>query len=243
MSDEKTNASTTDAIIALLASWEETRATCAERVHPKLNEIASAAGVEKSDKEFAEKIVDAISGCIIQHRQRVLKRPSEIRKELVEVYQAATAAAEAVQRLSLALGNLSLEIRIILGGKWGSNGNDRISELSRDSHRFDGLAKLSETFSKIAEDKGGPSKYAAFRVLIKGLEEAFQHGHGRPAKVTRKIDSDHYEGDFIRLVNAVLPFAIRLAEADGAPRLERPKDSGITSRALGKYLERMTSSL
>jgi hypothetical protein len=226
----------------MLASWEAMKGECAERTSSRTSEFALAAGIEQPDQEFAEMIGNSVTGCIIEHRQHFLRRPSEIRRELLEVCEAAETAAKSLHSLSAALSNLDTQVLLILAEKYSPQGRDQISKLPIEARRLKGLAKLAETFSTISEDKGGPNKKAAFRVLVKGLEKAFEHGRRRSAKVTRKIDAPEYDGNFIKLVVAVLPLAGELAEASGGPRLERPKSAEMTSPALGKYLERLTCS-
>lgn len=235
-------------IPGILARWEKVRAECFNRVFPSMPVFASAANIEL-DGKFAVGILNAVTGCVIQHREGYLKRMSEHRKELLEIYKHAAGVADAMQKLSSALYQLTPDIRLVLGEKWGSEGLEQMRELALDALRFCGLAGLAKDFSVILEDKGGPTKFAAFGALVRGLADAFEHGRGRRAGITRKVDTSEddvidtslYEGDFMRLVEKVLPVAIGLAEAGDAPRLAIPESKDRTARALGKYLERVTN--
>jgi hypothetical protein len=103
------------------------------------------------------------------------------------------------------------------------------------------LAAAARRFAEVFQDKGGASKkYPAFNVLLNGdglrlphperddrcvigngLAHAFEQATGRKANVTWSDYRGQYEGDFVSLVEAVLPIARGIAErvSPGRPLL------------------------
>lgn len=220
-----------------LAVCDETRRECAARLDNELDAIAAAAKVQLSP-EFREHLIYAVSGCVIQHREQILKRPIEHRKALLEIRNSAKAAAKAISELSFALDHLDARIGLELAGKWGSDGLERLSSLPVEATRFEGLAWVADNFAGVVEDRGGAPKKEAFSVLIKGLAKAFEHARGREAKVAWNDADEIFEGDFLSLVEKVLPLVVDLAKRKAGQPLNYPG----TPSARGRYIHRMTKS-
>jgi len=52
-----------------------------------------------------------------------------------------------------------------------------------------------------------------FEVLVEGLADAFEELTGRSAKVTWNVLERRYEGDFVNLVETILPLAQSCADS------------------------------
>ena len=100
------------------------------------------------------------------------------------------------------------------------------------------LANRAHIYANDFDDKGGsPPKMLDFMFLVRGLSSAFKGATGRAAKVTWNTHKHKFEGDFLELVEIVLPLAMTCAEKCGW-QMPHPSTKG----ARGKYIYEMTRS-
>jgi hypothetical protein len=189
-------------------------------------------GLPEPNSDFREKVSHAVTACMFQRMYESNQiRGSLIRKDLMLASKAARTAHHNLCLLNDALRALPNPVLCVLEQSW--------SELGESARRWTDdeilwlrcAAAVTESLAKRIVDKGGAPEMRAFRVLAKGLAEAFQAATGRPAKVNWNAMKDCWDGKFLKLVEAVLPLAEMLSGT------ERPLR---TPKALGPYLHDIT---
>jgi hypothetical protein len=200
-----------------------------------LPEYERAIGLPSANSEFREKVIDAVSTCMFQHLLNPRgTRPSQIRKHLLAAGGAARQARDSLIRLDVALNGLPESVLQLLEQYWGTTGTIARGFVGNQVSWLRVAASLTELSSKAFIDKGGAPKHLAFHVLAKGLVKAFEIGKGEAAKVNWNEIKGKWDGEFMALVEAVLPLVQKLAGTE--PPLWVPKSPG----ALGKYLHDLT---
>ncbi len=85
-------------------------------------------------------------------------------------------------------------------------------------------------------DKGGAPKMLAFKILILYLARAFKTATGRDAKATWNEHKHRWEGNFVNLVESILPSAQRYCVVATDRALRCP----AKQKARGKYIYDLT---
>jgi hypothetical protein len=204
-------------------------------IRPSLADWAEAAGLQQSSHEFDEEVIKAICGCLIQHSfsQRSLRM---VRKEISITSKKAQAASKSLAELHEALKHLSLESRMLLTG--GELVSFHLETLQAEAASFDRLSasmKRSADLMKAKDEGGRQAVMIPFQVLVKGLATPFKRATGHEGKVTWDPYCGAYKGNFVLLVEAVLPFASAIA-ASGGRHLTCP----ATPKARGRYIHGVT---
>jgi hypothetical protein len=162
------------------------------------------------------------------------KRFSILRSEMSRVEKAASSAAKALHTVQSALDELTPLYRNALHSwprfekfkilRWATLDLDALS-----SH----ANMYAKGFGRI--DKGGAPKMLEFEVLVRSLADAFEKLTGRSAKVTWNEHKGQFEGNFVKLVETILPLAQSCAESVDL-RMSCPG----TPAARGKYIYEKT---
>jgi hypothetical protein len=162
------------------------------------------------------------------------KRFSILRSEMSRVEKAASNAAKALRTLQSAIDELTPLYRDALYS-WPRFEKFEIPR--RADLDLDALSNYTNMYAKGFRlfDKGGAPKMLEFEVLVVGLADAFEKLTGRSAKVTWSEHKGRYEGDFVNLVETILPLAQSCAESVDL-RMSCPS----TPFARGKYIYEKT---
>jgi hypothetical protein len=165
-------------------------------------------------------------------------RVSHVRKDFAKANKEARCAQNSLRKLSDILDDLPQSIRNELATLWGIYGEIAHRSLKRQISWLVEVSFLTGKFSEALKtrDRGGRPKMRAFAVLAKGSADAYKLATGSLAGVTWKPVSESYEGKFLKLVQAVLPLAEKLADMPKRP-LRVPQGR----YALGKYLDTLTT--
>jgi hypothetical protein len=167
------------------------------------------------------------------------RRPSQIRREFERIGKEAAAAEEHLNRLRDALDDLPSPYGQLLSDSLESVAKIDISLVTKQVPWSHALSSVADTANVIARglrgtDQGGAPKKVVFRTLVNGLMRAFERATGRSAKVTFNPVKSQYEGDFVHLVEALLPVVLLFEIA------KQPMPIPKTAFARGKYIDRMT---
>jgi hypothetical protein len=207
------------------------REITSEHVPRLVDQYASATGLPVSNPRFQFLVAQAILGSALTHLDvPKRKRWSVIRKEMLNVEKAASAAAKNSRQLQIALDNLTPLYRDAIF--------KNVQMPIRAALDYETLSHRAHIYAKDFDDKGGvPPKMAEFRALVRGLAYALRDATGRLAKVTWNDYTRKYEGDFVELLEITLPLTLTCAERGGW-RMSYPR----TRRARGRYIYNMTRS-
>ena len=188
-----------------------------------VDQYASATGLPLSE-QFQAEVTQAILASVLLHWDGPKrKRYSFLRRELVRVEKQASMVAKGLRSLQAALNDLIPFYRDVVSKGLG------IPSLStaRDIER---LSAGADMYANAFVDLGGAPKMLEFNMLVRLLAQAFERTTGRAAKVT--LDPrGKYGGDFVELVEAMLPLTENCAKQFGW-QMSFPK----TTRARGKYI-------
>jgi hypothetical protein len=170
-------------------------------------------------------------------RKRDRRGASRVRKDLMRLAREAEATEKHAEGLRTSLTELPHPYSELLNANLESTAKTAVSLIAEQVPWFHELSSVADTASALAraiQDKGGAPKMLAFRILVLGLKPAFEHATGHSAGVTWNPVESRYEGDFINLVEAVVPLALSLETANRSMRIPR------TESARGRYIDRMT---
>jgi hypothetical protein len=211
---------------------------CRKIISHHLPEYERTIGLTAPNYEFRSKLTDAIIACVVTHILTSYRgRVSDLRGNLAEANKEARSAENSLRKLSDILGDLPQSLRDKLATHWGIFGEIAHRSLEREISWLIDVSVHTDKFSEALKtlDRGGRPKMRAFQVLARRLRDACQSA-GRSAGVTWNPVSGSYEGEFYKLVQAVLPLASKLAEMPQRP-LHVPRPGKF---ALGKYLSALT---
>jgi hypothetical protein len=231
---------------ATATAWlAEFRELIGGSVHHIIDEYATQINLRcvSKQQQLENDVIGALIWCLegnVQEptRKHDRKRDSHAREDLRRVAREAEAAEKHLERLRAALNNLSPRYAELLNANLESVVRPVVSLVAKQVPWFHALSQVADTASAIARvtrDKGGASKMLAFRFLVGSLKRAFERATGRSAGVTWNPVQSRYEGDFINLVEAVVPVALSLVESANR-RMRIPG----TEYARGRYIDRMT---
>jgi hypothetical protein len=179
-------------------------------------------------QQFQANVSQAILASVALHWDAPKrKRFSKLRKEMSRVKKYASAAAEGLRRLQAALDDLTPLYRAVIF--------KRLDTPLRTALNLDALSARADVYATGFKsfEKGGAPKMLEFQMLVRGLASAFEEFTGRPAKTT--WNQYRHEGDFVELVEAMLPLALTCSKRFGwAMSCSRSR------RARGKYIYEMT---
>jgi hypothetical protein len=164
------------------------------------------------------------------------KRFSILKNEMSRVEKAASKAAKTLRALKSALDKLTPLYRNALHSRPRF---EKVAISSWLAFDLDALSNYANMYAKQFGlfDKGGAPKMLEFEVLVRALADAFEKLTGRSAKVTWNEHKGRYEGDFVKLVETMLPLAQSCAESVDL-RMSCPG----TPAARGKYIYEKTRS-
>jgi hypothetical protein len=216
-------------------------AICRQIIAPHLPDYEKTIGLTAPDDQFRWRVTQAIIACVFQHMLTpYLPRASGLSKDLAKARDQAQSAQNSLRRLADILDGLPQTLSDQLTTHWGILGEIRHRSLERE---ISWLEQVSVIMSMYAErlktlDRGGAPKMRAFEVLAKGLADAYEAATGRQAGVTWDDYGQKYDGEFLKLVEAVLPLAAKLADMP-----QRPLRVPVQGKyALGKYLSTLTTA-
>jgi predicted HicB family RNase H-like nuclease len=218
---------------------DDLRQDLRDLIHPHIEKYAAIIGVANSRREFEKDVTDALQWCVL-NLAIPRKRLSEFRKDLLRVSKEARAAQRSMHRLRTALESLSPPFSETLEPLLDVQAKIALSITARQLPWFYALSSVADVAEFRAsrlggKDKGGAPKKLAFTMLVLYLARAFENATKRKAKVTWNAHKDRFQGDFISLVEGVLPLAKELAEGSGLPF---PYPNSRRSR--GKYVYELT---
>jgi hypothetical protein len=223
------------------AGLNEYRRTLADLIHKQVAEYAAVIGLPSATPQFEQDLVDALLWCHWMHLEATTrKHVSDIRKELLHVQREAVAAETSLSRLRDALNNLTPRCRELLDEHLETVAKIAVSLVTKQAPWFHALSAVADLAGILAAtlkgaDKGGRPKMLGFNTLVTVLVRAFERAKKKPAKVTWNNHSRRYGGEFMSLVEAVLPLAKGWA---GTP--ERPLLYSNSLNARGKYIHELT---
>jgi len=206
-----------------------------------LPEYERTIGLTAPNHEFRSKLTDAIMACVFTHMLNSDRwRLGDLRRDLAKANKEARSAQNSLRKLSDILGALPQSFRDELATHWGIFGEIAHRSLEREISWLIDVSGLTGIFSKHlkALDRGGAPKMRAFAVLANGLADGYEIATGRLAGITWDEYDKRYDGEFLKLVQAVLPLAGKLADMPGRP-LRVPRQGKY---ALGKYLSTLTTA-
>jgi hypothetical protein len=162
------------------------------------------------------------------------KRFSILRSEMSCVEKAASNGAKALRTLQSALDELTPFYRDTLYS-WPRF--KKFETPGRAALDLDALSNYANMYAKGFRlfERGGAPKMLEFQMLVRGLAGAFEQLTGRAAKVTWNAHKSRYEGNFLKLVETILPLAQSCAESVDF-RMSFPG----TPSARGKYIYEKT---
>jgi hypothetical protein len=222
------------------AGLNEYRRTLADLIRNQVGEYAAVIG-SSATPQFEQDLVDALLWCVLMHLEATnRKRASNIRKELLRIQREAMAAESSLSRLRDALNKLTPRYRELLDEHLESVAKVAVSIVAKQAPWFHALSSVADLAGISAEifkgaDKGGAPKMLAFSALVRVLARAFERAKNKQAKATWSDHDSRYGGEFVSLVEAVLPLAVRCAETPKRP-MRYPK----TAYARGKYIYELT---
>jgi hypothetical protein len=208
-------------------------------IHPHIKKYATIIGVPNWTPEFEQDLTAALQWCILTV---VIprKRHSQHRKDFLRVSKEARTAQQSLHRLRAALERLSPPFSETLEPLLDVQARVALSITARQLPWFYSLSSVGDAAEFQAsrlkgKDKGGVAKKDAFRILVLYLGRAFENATNHKPKVTWNEHTDRFEGKFIRLVEAVLPLARKLAEGS-----RQPFPFPNSPRSRGKYIYELT---
>jgi hypothetical protein len=224
---------------AVKAGLNEYRRQLADLIHNRADQYAAVINLPSATPQFEQDLVDAlVSGHWMHLEVTSRKRFSDIRKEFLCIQREAEAAESSLSRLRDALNNLTPRYRELFDEHLESVAKIAVSIVAKQAPWFHALSSIADHARNSAEifaDKGGAPKMVAFNALVKALARTFEHAKNKPAKVTWNNHTAQFSGEFMSLVEAVLPLAIRWA---GTP--ERPMHYPKLSKARGRHIYELT---
>jgi hypothetical protein len=216
-------------------------AKCREIISRHLPEYERTIGLTTPNHEFRSKVTDAIMACVFTHMLKSDRwRPSDLQRDLAKANKEARSAQNSLRKLSDILSALPELIRDEFTTNWGIFGEIAHRSLERQISWLVDLSGLTGIFSKHLKtlDRGGAPKMRAFAVLANGLADAYEIATGKLAGITWDEYDKRYDGEFLKLVQAVLPLAEKLGDMPKRP-LRVPRQGKY---ALGKYLSTLTAA-
>jgi hypothetical protein len=216
---------------------EDLRRLIAPVVDRHIAKWASTIGLDRASPTFRQDVIDALLWCVVTHVDAPnRKRYSDIRKELLCVSKEAASAEKSLRRLHEALDDLIPRYRELLEERLGVPGRIALRHFSEQTPWLYALSSEAGRYGEMCKslDKGGAPKTFAFVSLVTALATAFQRAKNRPAKATWSAHRARWEGQFVNLVEGVLPVARMFRTAD------RPMQYPDSASARGKYIYEMT---
>ena len=214
----------------------EYRRQLTDLIHNWIDQYAAVINLPSASPQFEQDLVDALRSCHWMHLEATTRKRSNTRKVVLCIATESAAAERHLARLRNALNELTPRIQELLEQQLEGVAKDAVSLFSKQQPWSYALGSLAELTGSLAKgDKGGAPKMLAFNALVKVLAHAFERAKNRPAKVTRNNYTGQFSGEFMSLVEAVLPLAILWA---GTP--ERPMHYPKSPKARGKYIYELT---
>jgi hypothetical protein len=223
------------------AGLNEYRRALADLIRKHSDQYAAVIGLPSATPQFEQDLVDAFLWCHLMHLEATTrKRVSDVREELLFVQREAVAAESSLSRLRDALNTLVPRFRELLDEQLEPVAKTAVSLVAKQVPWFHALSSVADLAGLIAEklkgaDRGGAPKMLAFNALVKISAHAFERATNRAAKATWNGHDGCFGGDFVNLVEAVLPLATRWTETSKKP-MRHPKHP--KSRA--KYIYELT---
>jgi hypothetical protein len=222
------------------AGLNEYRGRLTHLIHNQVDRYAAAINLPSVSPQFEQDLVDALLWCHLMHLEATNRKRGNTRKVLLCIANESAAAERHLARLRNALNELTPRIQELLEQQLEGVAKVAVSLVSKQQPWFNALGSVADLTDSLAKglkgtDKGGAPKMLAFNALVKVLAHAFERAKNRPAKVTRNNYTGQFSGEFMSLVEAVLPLAIRWA---GTP--ERPMHYPKSPEARGKYIYEST---
>jgi hypothetical protein len=177
---------------------------CAEFSDAVLSECEASIGLRQPNKEFRAAIVDAVFLALCLHAAPP-KRAATLRAERKSLKRRATAAATALQNLSVALDQSILPRPL-------ADSPEPLATLIAPP-TLDCLRALATAAGQDADrlkGRSGPTG-VAFRIVIRMVADAFGDATGRRAGLTWSAHRERYEGQFWGLLVRLLPRAETIA--------------------------------
>ena len=214
-------------------------ARCQKIISRHLPQYEKTIGLTAPNQEFRSKLTHAIVACAFQHMlMPIPKRPSGWRKELAQASKEARTAQNSLRRLGDILDGLPQTFIDQLATRWGLFGEIARHSLEREISWLQHVSVITGMYAESVKtlDRGGAPKMLSFELLVKGLADAYQIARVGRKGITWNEHSEKYTGEFVKLVQAVLPLAKQLAELPKRPlRVSRQG-----KYALGAYLRTHT---
>ena len=209
-----------------------------------IDQYKAKTGLQHLGEQFQTEVIQATLGSVLLHWDiPKRKRFSVLSKEMARVEKEAFASAKQLRRLQIALDdvtplyadNLIEGLKLPLTAEWDALKLSRMPSFI--ALRLENLSNRAAIHVQLFKrrDKGGVLSLIEFRALVLGLGHAFRRATGRAAKVTWNEHGRRYEGNFVELVEIVLPLARTCADGYGW-RMVCPQ----TKRARGKYIYDLT---
>jgi hypothetical protein len=216
---------------AYATAAQQCREITSEHVPRLVDQYAAATGRPVSSPRFQFLVAQAVLSSVLSHLDAPKrKRWSVLRKEMLSVEKAASTAAKSLHQLQTALDDLTPIYRDAIF--------KNLQMPIRTALDLETLANRAHIYANDFDDKGGlPPKMMEFMALVRGLANAFRDATDRAAKVTWNYADDQFEGDFVELVEIMLPLAQTCAKRCG---WQMPCPG--TKRARGKFIYEMTRS-
>jgi hypothetical protein len=232
---------------ATIAAWRaQFRELIGGSVHRIIGRYATQIDLRSAGKQRQLKndVLEALLHCVVVYVDApTRKRDGQIRKDMARIAREAAAAEKHLEHLRSALDELPSQYDELLSSNSESVAKIAISLVAKQRPWFHALLLVADTANAISRglkgaDKGGAPKKLVFHTLVTDLKRAFMRATGRLANVTfnPNVDPPRYEGDFVNLVEAVVPVALSFKTAN------RPMPIPNTAYARGRYIDRMTGA-
>jgi hypothetical protein len=159
---------------------------------------------------------------------------------LAKASNLAESAQNSLRRLADILDGLPQALSDQLTTHWGILGEISHRSLDREISWLEQVSVITSMYGERLKtlDRGGAPRMHAFEVLAKGLADAYQSAKGRRG-ITWDEYGNKWGGEFVELVQAVLPLATKFAEETSGRPLRVPRQG---TYALGKYLSTHTDA-
>jgi hypothetical protein len=206
--------------------YETARQLVEDAVAREAEAWAAATGLTTSTdaqiSQFREDVTWALDGCMRLHILGDQYRPSDFRRDLLEIYRAYIAAAKALRKAQAVRARcFPLPLR----------NEFQLGPLPTE-HRLMAQAEAARLDAEEWKQRKAPSM-PPFNALAKGLVLAYRRATGRSA-----VGYGAREGKLRAFVESVLPVAREIAGAVTGKPLKTP----ATPVALGEYLHNVASA-
>jgi hypothetical protein len=222
-------------IRSLPALVDKCRALIKSSVPILLESYAASVGLPSPTPKFQADVSEAILvAAALAWDAPKRKRFSVLSKEMLRVQEAASKSAKALSDLNSALQKLTPLYRDALHGYPRLGVLKIVPTLPSDLDALSNYAEMyADKFKSL--DKGGAAKMLEFEMLVRGLARSFENATGKAGKATWHPIEGEYGGDFLALVQTVIPLTLTCSEMFGS-RMSVPR----SPFAVGKYIYEAT---